>query len=135
MEILTLITIFLLIIIALIHFYWSFGGKVGIDLAIPSIEDKAVINPTKFITFLVGILIIGFATVAYMLKFHNLNSNYIIYLGWIISIIFALRAIGEFRVVGFFKKIKSSKFAKYDTKYYSPLCLFFSVIFVILTFS
>ena len=45
----------------------------------------------------------------------------------IIAGIFLLRAIGEFRFVGFFKKVKGTKFATLDTKYYSPLCLILSI--------
>jgi hypothetical protein len=34
-----------------------------------------------------------------------------------------LRAIGEFRFVGFFKKVRDSRFAYLDNVFYSPLCL------------
>ena len=44
----------------------------------------------------------------------------------IIAGIFLLRAIGDFRYVGFFKKTKATKFADLDTKYYSPLCILLS---------
>lgn len=47
---------------------------------------------------------------------------------WIIAGIFILRAIGEFNYVGFFKKIKQTKFGKNDTKYYSPLCLTIGIL-------
>ena len=33
------------------------------------------------------------------------------------------RAIGEFRYVGFFKRVVGSRFATLDTFVYSPLCL------------
>ena len=33
------------------------------------------------------------------------------------------RAIGEFRCVGFFKRIRGSRFARLDSWVYSPLCL------------
>jgi hypothetical protein len=33
------------------------------------------------------------------------------------------RAIGEFRYVGFFKRVRDSRFAHLDTWVYSPLCL------------
>ncbi len=47
---------------------------------------------------------------------------------WIIAGIFILRAIGEFNYVGFFKKIKQTKFGQNDTKYYSPLCLTIGIL-------
>ena len=33
------------------------------------------------------------------------------------------RAVGEFRYVGFFKRVRGSRFARMDTLVYSPLCL------------
>jgi lipopolysaccharide/colanic/teichoic acid biosynthesis glycosyltransferase len=33
------------------------------------------------------------------------------------------RAVGEFKYVGFFKRVRDSKFATLDTFVYSPLCL------------
>ena len=37
---------------------------------------------------------------------------------WIIASLFMLRAIGEFKYVGFFKKYKHIQFGKNDTRYY-----------------
>jgi hypothetical protein len=40
-----------------------------------------------------------------------------------ISLMFLLRAIGDFRTVGFWKSITDTPFAHWDTRLYSPLCL------------
>jgi hypothetical protein len=32
------------------------------------------------------------------------------------------RAVGDFRYVGFFKRVRDSRFATLDTRVYSPLC-------------
>jgi hypothetical protein len=37
--------------------------------------------------------------------------------------VFVLRAIGEFRLVGFFKSVRGTPFAHWDTWLYSPLSL------------
>ena len=133
MSIIVSITIILLFSIGLIHFYWAFGGKIGLNNAIPSKNEKALLNPPKVLTFIVGIVIIGFAYVSYILEFEDLNSfvykEYFINITWILVALFFVRAVGDFYVVGFFKKIKNSNFANYDTKYYSPLCLMFSIVF------
>ena len=42
--------------------------------------------------------------------------------------VFAIRAIGEFRYCGFFKKIRNSEFAYWDTRIYSPLCVVMSAL-------
>jgi len=40
-----------------------------------------------------------------------------------LALVLLLRAIGDFRLVGFFKRIRGSRFARLDTVLYSPLCL------------
>ncbi len=40
-----------------------------------------------------------------------------------LGVIFVLRAIGEFRMFGFFKSITGTDFAFWDTWLYTPLCL------------
>jgi hypothetical protein len=42
---------------------------------------------------------------------------------WALGIVFAARAIGEFRYVGLFKKERSTGFARADTRYFTPLCI------------
>ncbi|WP_415397070.1 DUF3995 domain-containing protein [Sulfurimonas sp. CS5] len=134
MNFLSIVTIVVLILIAILHFYWSFGGKIGLSVALPTKDGKKLINPGKFLTFLVGIILMSFAYVAYILRFGDMNSLYI-YFGWIISSIFILRAVGDFNAVGFFKKIKSTKFAIYDTRYFSPLSLYLGLVLAILSYS
>ncbi len=41
--------------------------------------------------------------------------------------IFFLRVIGDFRYVGYFKRITDTAFAKMDTALYIPLCLVISI--------
>jgi hypothetical protein len=43
---------------------------------------------------------------------------------WLISLLFLLRTIGDFRYVGFFKSVTDTSFAHWDTVLFSPLCLF-----------
>ena len=138
MDFIVIITIFTLIIMGLFHFYRAFGGKIGLDKALPTKDGELLLNPSKTLTFFVAIVLIGFAYIAYALQFYdfavNENRNFYLYSGIFLSTIFTLRAIGEFNAVGFFKKIKDTKFAIYDTKYFSPLCLILAIIFAILTY-
>lgn len=46
-----------------------------------------------------------------------------------------LRAIGEFRLVGFFKRVRGTRFAQLDTLAFSPLCLLLSVGVFVLTYA
>jgi len=121
--------------ISLIHFYWAFGGKVGLDVALPTKDGKLLINPSKVLIFLVAVIFVFFSIIVYFLQFNSFNTEYTIYMGWFLSAIFIARAIGDFRAVGFFKKIYSTKFSGYDTKYFSPLSLFIGLVITLITYS
>lgn len=133
MYLLAIITVILLNIISFFHIYWAFGGKVGLDKVLPTKDGVRLLNPTRALTFFVGIVLFGFSGVAYLLYFDTASLGIVVYIGWMLSAIFFIRAIGEFNAIGFFKKIKNTEFAEYDTKYFSPLCLFLGVVFAILS--
>jgi hypothetical protein len=40
-----------------------------------------------------------------------------------LALVFVLRAIGDFRLVGFSKRVRGTRFARLDTLVFSPLCL------------
>lgn len=119
-------------LLGILHFYWAFGGKSGFDSSLPTNDDgERVLNPSKFDTIIVGLGLILFS-IFYLLKsgvfVNDLPVWVFMYGSWIIPSIFFLRAVGEFKYVGFFKRVKGTKFAKMDTKVYSPLCLFIGTI-------
>lgn len=123
--------------ISSIHFYWAFGGKWGSDAVLPTKDDNntKVLNPTVLPTLIVAFSLLGFGlfilVMSGLITFDTpqLLSKYGL---WIIAGIFTLRAIGDFNYVGFFKKIKQTKFGKNDTKYFSPLCLIIGILTIIL---
>jgi len=123
-------------VIALIHLYWLFGGEKWIDKALPTDKNgKRVLNPGKLETVIVtfGLLLFSFY---YSLKIEifEVEVSRLIteYIGWIISSIFIIRAIGDFKYVGFFKKIKNTKFAEFDTKYFNFISLIIGLIGIII---
>jgi len=92
-------------------------------------------NPTVVSTLIVAFGLLGFGffilIVTKLITF-SIPQWLTTYGLWIIAGIFILRAIGDFNYVGFFKKIKHTKFGKSDTKYFSPLCLINGVLTIIL---
>ena len=127
-----MILTYIMMLLALIHFYWAFGGKFGLDKALPTdAEGNRLLNPSKFITFVVGFILLGFSYVSYKLYTGD-ESPIIVYAGYGLSILFFLRSVGDFNLVGLFKKVKSTEFSKYDTWVYIPLCLFISINFLFL---
>jgi hypothetical protein len=118
------------------HIYWGFGGKSGHSASIPTkANGTPIINPGKTSCFVValGLLIFGvFVLIKAGIISVGLSNWLLSYAMWAIALLFLLRAIGEFKYLGFFKKIKDTQFAQMDTKYYSPLCLVIAVLSIIL---
>ena len=124
--------ILILIVLSFIHFYWALGGKYALDKALPTdSQGNRLLNPSAFITFMVGLILLSFAYVAYQLYIGEV-SVWIIKIGLGLAILFFLRAVGDFNMVGLFKKIKNTEFSKYDTWVYIPLCLLISINFLLL---
>ena len=102
----TLLTIFTAL--SFIHFHWLFGGKWGLKKVIPTRENEtSSLSIPKFATLIVALVLLIFGLI-YLVKSELVNfqiPNLVTKYGyWIISSIFILRAIGDFKYVGFFKK-------------------------------
>ena len=121
--------------LGVLHFSWAMGGEFGFSKSLPTKENgERVLNPNKMDSVLVGI---GLTAFGIFYVFHsglatpNLPGWITRYGGWIIPIIFLLRAMGDFNYVGFFKKVRSTEFGRSDTKYFSPLCLVIGILGII----
>jgi len=138
-TVITFIAIGLLWFISVLHIYWAFGGRWGTAAVIPikKGEQQPIFKPRKLGTLLVAVLIL---LASIMLIFQagyleSLQTNALTKIGSIVcATVFMIRAIGDFNYLGFFKKIKHSQFARYDTWIYSPLCLFLGLTYIILLF-
>jgi hypothetical protein len=127
MVYLSLILVIIFFILSIIHFNWVRGGTWGFDNALPTNENgERILNPRKIDSLIVGLGLLGFSFfylhLSDLLKIPILEliSNYI---KWIIPSIFLLRAIGDFRYMGLFKKVKNTAFGRFDTFYFTPLCI------------
>ena len=132
MNIINSLLLIIFSFLAFMHFYWAFGGKYGLEQAIPTrSKDEKGKLPGRFATIFVGLMLLFFGSI-YLTRigFINnfINSSTINVFGYIIPLLFFIRVIGDFKYVGLFKKVKETIFAKADTKIYIPLCLFISVL-------
>ncbi|MBD2756198.1 DUF3995 domain-containing protein [Spirosoma validum] len=122
----------ILLSISGIHFYWGLGGHWGLQAALPERNGTKAFQPGRFATFNVAIIFAGMALfyLARIGRFPIADSwmpDWLNHYGlWLLTGIFLLRAVGDFYYVGFFKRIRTSRFAELDTKFYSPLCLLLS---------
>ena len=121
-----------LIALTTIHFFWLVGGKTGMKYAFPhnSKHKKKMYHPGKFILFITTIVLAGMTwfCVAQTGSFNSiLNNDTIRWGNRITGIIFILRAIGNFKYIGFTKTFKEGEFAQLDTYVYCPLCLVIAI--------
>jgi hypothetical protein len=115
-----------------IHFNWVFGGTFGFSKSIPIKENgEKLFEPKKFDSAFMGLVLAIFALfyvfVSGLVEV-KIWEKAIEIIGWIIPGIFLLRAMGDFKYMGFFKKIKGTEFSEADTKVISPLCMVIGVL-------
>ena len=111
--------------LALIHIYWGLGGQGVRGAAIPEVNGRHAFSPSSGGTLLVAGCLLA-AAYAVAITGHVLGSPLAPIARWItfaLSLVFLARAIGDFHLVGFFKRIRASRFAWLDSIAYSPLCL------------
>jgi len=122
--------------LAILHIYWALGGKLDTKKMIPVVNGKPVFTPKAFGAVVVAIVLFFFAAIAIALGFCDRVSvdyrPYVKFSGFAVGTILVLRAIGEFRYVGFFKRVRGSDFATYDSWLYSPFCLLAGSAFMFL---
>lgn len=129
----SIINSLLFLLIALLHAYWAFGGMWASRLALPTKQNgETLFLPSKMATLTVALVLILFSLVT-LSNVLTIPIPYLEVINWLITGIFFIRFIGDFKFVGITKKIKETPFALYDTRYYSPLCLYISINSLILS--
>lgn len=117
-------------ILAVLHIAWAFGFKKGFEHSLPTTrQGKKVLNPKPRDSIMVG-LVLGLFSVFYVSDFFNSNVDSPLFpvFSWAIPSIFTLRAMGDFKYVGLFKKVKGTAFAKMDSNLAIPLCLLIALL-------
>jgi hypothetical protein len=112
--------------LSLFHIYWAIGGSFGKAVAIPTVRGNRCLDPSPLATIMVAValLIAMLIVIGQLGMLGEVIPKWIFRWGnWGICIIFLLRAVGEFRLVGFFKQVRDTEFAYWDTRLFSPLCL------------
>ncbi|MBC7623363.1 MAG: DUF3995 domain-containing protein [Aeromicrobium sp.] len=104
----------------------AFSDLSGESAALPSVEGKPLFKPSRAATIAVGIVLILFgllvATTSGMLQI-GVPKMVLVWLSYALALGLFARAVGDFKYVGFFKRVRGSRFARLDTLVYSPLSL------------
>lgn len=116
--------------LALWHFYMALKPATGVSGAVPSAGGKPLFTPSRRATVAVGIVLLSFAALvaatAGVLSV-GVPATVLVVLSYLLALGLLARAVGDFRYVGFFKRVRGTRFALLDTLVYSPLCLALAV--------
>jgi hypothetical protein len=110
---------------SLLHAYWAARGGGGSPMTVPQSDGKPLFRPGR-----IGAGLVALALLAASLLVAQQASGLapwpraLVKAGcWLLAALFLARAIGDFRWVGLFKRVKDTSFALSDTAAYTPLCL------------
>lgn len=134
LQILMIVNGFIFLMLSLLHVYWALGGNLAIKYAVPASFQEDYFNPKLKKGIAIATLVVAFGLMKMAIlnigsywnlaALQSMSPIRIVYIQLAVGFIFLFRAIGDFGVAGFFKKETSGLFAKYDSKLFSPLCLF-----------
>jgi hypothetical protein len=138
MLILAAIALAIIAFAAAFHFHWAFGGRRGFGVSLPQRPDGEPVlrdllhlwRPAALVVAL-GLVLLGELVTAKAAQLdHGIDPALLdpALLGT--GVAFIARAVVPNRYVGFFKGLRSTRWARYDTRLYSPLFLILGLCLV-----
>ena len=109
-----------------LHVFWAAGGRAGSVVAVPRHNGEALFTPSPLATVVVAVaLVVAALVTAAAAGWLGRGTPMRIGrpLACVLALVFLLRALGDFRYVGFFKSLGDDPFRSWDTWLFSPLCL------------
>ncbi len=120
-----------LLFLAVVHLYWAAGGGAGATGAVPEVDGEPAFVPRTIDTLAVALaLTLGALVVLGRASLWQPGwAAPLVFRGgvWLLTVVFLFRSIGDFRLVGFFKRVRGTRFARRDTLIYSPICFVLGV--------
>lgn len=117
-------------VLSVLHIAWALGFRGDNVQVLPMRDGQPLFRPGPASTLVVAALL--FLAALLVTQRAGLGREFIpaglVVPGcWGVSVSLVLRAVGEFRYVGFFKRVRDTGFARMDTLLYSPLALLLGV--------
>ena len=116
-----------------LHVFWALGGRLAVGAAIPEVDGRPTFRPSPAATLVVAaglLLAAGVALSRGAVIWPSFPGSPAHWAAIAFGVVFVLRAIGEFRLVGFFKRVRGTSFARWDTRLFSPLSLAMGLSFL-----
>ncbi|HET9727328.1 MAG TPA: DUF3995 domain-containing protein [Gemmatimonadales bacterium] len=109
-----------------VHVYWAAGGRWGHGATLPERDGRPAFQPGPWSTLLVAALLamagvvvlgrVGLGPAAHLGRLTHIGA-------WAVAAAFLLRGIGDFRLMGLFRRESTTRFARWDRRVYTPLAL------------
>jgi hypothetical protein len=120
------------------HAHWALGGRMGFSVSLPQRPDGMPVMAHRLSWWrpAAGCVALGLALLALLLLagagriFLPLPTSAIRAALVLTGAAFAARALVPNRYVGFFKALRTTRWAKYDTRLYSPLFLLLGLLLI-----
>ena len=126
-----------LLFLSAVHVYWAAGGQRWMDLVLPQRAGARVFTPTAWMTLMVALGLLAAAGVVLAAgvpdRVTAIPSAPRRVLVGVLALVFTLRAVGDARLVGLFRKEKGTSFAYWDARLFTPLCLLLAAACALLT--
>ena len=115
--------------LAALHVYWAMGGRRGADGAVPEHDGKPLFRPGPAVTLAVaGLLALAAVLVLEQVGLlPGFGAHVSREATSAVAVAMLVRAVGDFKYIGFFKRRRGTRFARLDTWLYSPLALVLGV--------
>ena len=97
-----------------LHLYWAATDSLPVEAVLPHEDGLPLLEPEPAVTVATGVLM-WVAELIVVLPGTYLKLG--------LAALLFLRSLGELHYIGFFKKVRGSRYARLDTWVYSPLCL------------
>lgn len=118
------VTLVCILGIAVLHMYWVVGGRWGLRQAIPSDKNgEPAFRPPAMLTALVAIALFAFAGLVAWTWLASETPTWPRVLLSLAIAVLVVRAIGDGKQVGFSKTQRSSSFAQWDDRLFTPLAV------------
>jgi hypothetical protein len=116
---------------AAFHLHWAFGGRYGFSVSLPQRPDGAPVMAHRLPWWrpAAGGVALGLVCLALLLLSHAgylqlpLPRRFTGFALACVGVAFVCRALIPNPYVGFFKGLRTTRWARYDTRLYSPLFL------------
>lgn len=127
--------------LALLHVYWAAGGAWGHAAAVPTLPaggGARLFHPSRAGTLAVAacLLLAALCVLGRLgVRAAPLPGWVFVWGCWLLALLFLARAVGEFRYVGFFKRVRGTDFADWDTWLFTPLCLLIAASVAVINYA